>query len=207
MKAWPVILGIGGIVLLSQLRTTAAGTGKARPASVLILGDSHSEASYTLGGRLASEIEAAGIPVTLEGHRNRGVEWYLTSGTLASSLADLPPDLAIVQLGGRDAVEVYEEMDYKELLLAFVEQLRQAGTNTIVWLSPTKHEGSAWSQTQRREIARWQAEYLPSLGVEVFDQYPVTIDLATVDGVHYGPIQYQVWAERLLADPLAWVIA
>ena len=66
-----MILGIGGIVLLSQLRTAAPGNGKARPASVLILGDSHSEASYTLGGRLASEIEAAGIPVTLEGHRNR----------------------------------------------------------------------------------------------------------------------------------------
>ena len=195
-----VLIGLGiaglGLALVTSVKLY-------HPERVLIVGDSHSEASWTFGGRLATKLAEAGVPrVDVAGNRGKGVRWYLESGTLNAELDQHRPDMVIVELGGNDAVKGYRKATYQTYLGRFVDLLREKDVKRIVWLAPTKHEGSASAESKRRQIAAWQQEYLPGRGVEWYDMHPLTIDLPTRDGVHYDQANYEIWATRAIEGPL-----
>jgi lysophospholipase L1-like esterase len=192
-----VLLGVAGLGF-----ALVASTKHSRPSVVLILGDSHSEASWTFGGRLAAKLREAGLEATVEGNRGKGVRWYLDSGTLDDAVSRVKPDTVIVELGGNDAVKGYPEATYASYLSQFVDRLRAAGVERIIWLAPTKHEGNPASEQRRRKIAGWQRTHLLPLGVAWFDMHALTLDLPTRDGVHYDRDNYETWATRAIEGPL-----
>lgn len=193
-------LVVGSFLLLRrqpegvQASPLASGLSRA-----LVVGDSHSEAAWTLGGRLRDALAAAGFVAEVEGNRGKGAVWYVTSGRLKARLASFKPDLLVVALGGNDAGQV--EGAYKAKLGEFVQLARAAEVRQIVWFGPPRSEGAlAARQPARQKIADWQEEVLPGLGVEWHDSMDLTADLPTVDGVHYASAKYATWASR--AAPL-----
>jgi len=207
-NAWIWIAG--GLVALLALGGGAAATiGRRKPQTALVVGDSHSEVSWTFGGILAQRMRDAGITTFLEGVPGSSVFWWTQNNRLEELVQSLPPvDLAIVQLGGGDAARRPNQEQYNAQLYEFVSILRAAGVREIIWLSPTKDDGNGGSDARRAELANWQAEKLPALGVEVISQRQFTDDLQTRDGIHYfqGEGGYLTWARRVLEGPLEWLI-
>lgn len=201
-----VLIGLGAAGLFFAL--TLGGRGYPRPERVLVLGDSHSEASWTLGGRVAAKIKEAGIPVVERvGNRGKGVPWYVRTGRLAEEVARVQPDLLIVPLGGNDAGQ-YSEDTYRTALESFVRIAREGGVTQIIWFGPSKvDQDKVHMSPARREIARWQSIYLPPLDVQWFDAVDYTADLPTRDGVHMRRPEYETWASRLIEGPLREVVA
>jgi lysophospholipase L1-like esterase len=136
------------------------------------------------------------------------VKWYLDSGELQRQVAEFRPDLLIVALGANDAGNVTEG-PYKQYLAQFVDQARAGGVKKIIWLGPSKSEGpQAHRMAARNDIAAWQSQALPPLGVVWHDSLSMTVDLPTRDGVHYRHAEYTVWAARaadIILDEVAVV--
>ena len=185
-----IFIGLGAALVLFALRSGE------RLSRGLVVGDSHSEASWTLGGQLKDKLQAAGLTSRVVGNRGKGVPWYLSSGTLSSELKSFQPDLLVVALGANDAGQ-YNESGYKAALTEFVQTAKGNGVKQIIWLGPSKSEGSlSHKMPARQQIAAWQQETLPPLGVEWHDSMPMTLDLDTRDGVHYKQSEYAIWAAR-----------
>jgi lysophospholipase L1-like esterase len=170
-------------------------SGKKKLKRALVVGDSHSEASWTLGGRIKTALAAAGFVSKVEGNRGKGVVWYVESGKLSAALRAFKPDLLVVAIGGNDAGT--PEAEYKAKLTEFVRLARAAGVWEIVWFGPPKADGPRiTAQTGRMLIAVYQSEVLPGLGVEWHDSMDLAADLPTADGVHYASREYATWASR-----------
>ena len=185
-----IYIGLGTALLFFAFK------GKKKFSRALVVGDSHSEASWTLGGQLKDKLQAAGLTSKVVGNRGKGVPWYLSTGTLSSELGSFRPDLLVVALGANDAGQ-YNEPGYKAALTEFVQTADSSGVQHIIWLGPSKSEGSlSHKMPARQQIAAWQQETLPPLGVEWHDSMPMTLDLTTRDGVHYREAEYAVWAAR-----------
>ncbi len=185
-----IFISLGAALLFFALQ------GKKEYKRALVVGDSHSEASWTLGGKLKAKLKAAGLTSEVVGNRGKGVPWYLSSGTLSAELSSFRPDLLVVALGANDAGQ-YNEAGYKAALTEFVQTADSAGVQHIIWLGPSKSEGTlAHKMADRQQIAAWQQQALPPLGVEWHDSMPMTLDLNTHDGVHYREAEYAVWAAR-----------
>lgn len=190
----------------------ALGDGRAKPRSILIIGDSHSQGGWTLGGRLSSAFEGAGISTLQSGVPGSSVWWWLQDSRLSDLMAseetqELGPELVIVELGGGDAARRVTQGKYNSQLRRFVEILRAAGIEEIIWLSPTKDETAGGSDQRRQDVADWQALKLPELGVQVIGQRQHTDSIPTSDGIHYRPEGYTAWADSLLASDLQWLVA
>jgi lysophospholipase L1-like esterase len=204
--AW---LAAGAVLFLATGRgVVAALEGRAKPRSILIIGDSHSQGSWTLGGRLAAAFEAQGITTTQAAVPGSSVWWWLQENHLSDLLSSEPtPDLVIVELGGGDAARRVTQGKYNAQLRQFVEILRAAGIGEIVWLSPTKDEIAGGNDQRRQELADWQASKLPEFDVQVIEQRTHTDPITTTDGIHYSREGYILWAESLLDSDLAWLVA
>jgi len=207
-NAWAWVAA-GAVFLLAFGRGAAAvAAPRAKPSSVLIIGDSHSAADWTFGGLLGARLNQAGIPTTVRAKNGASVWWWLRNGRLADLLAQLPapPDLVLVELGGVDAARQPTQDEYAGQLYQFVSTLRAAGAKQIIWLSPTKNDQAAGSDLRRQEIAEWQLATLSGLDVSVIPMRPLTDDLETTDGVHMGRAEYLIWTDRILAGPLDWLV-
>ena len=194
------LAGLGAALALAPERV--------RAERVLLVGDSHSEAAWTFGGRVVAKLEEAGIPLVVrKGNRGKGVGWYNTSGTLRDEVASVRPDLLIVSLGGNDAGS-FQESSYAAALGQFVDTAKAGGVKHIIWFGPPRADkGLAYKQPARQEVANWQGKYLPGMGVQWHDSMRLTEDLPTRDGVHYARGEYDVWASRALAGPLQRAVA
>jgi len=202
----PLVLVALGLVGLAAALSLASE--RVRPERVLLVGDSHSEAPWTFGGRVVAKLEEAGIPLVVrKGHRGKGVGWYNTSGTLRDEVASVRPDLLIVALGGNDAGR-FQEADYAAALREFVDTAKAGGIKHIIWFGPPRSDkGLAYKQPARQKVANWQAKHLPGMGVQWHDSMRLTEDLPTRDGVHYEHGEYEVWASRAVAGPLQRAVA
>lgn len=192
MKAWGwIALGLTGLGLAAAFRPKFA-------RRVLILGDSHSEADWTLGGQIASDLEVQGAErVKRVGNRGKGVRWYIDSMTLSDALAEDQWDTVIVELGGNDAGSRQEA--YKAALEEFVGIITTyPSVKRVIWLGPTRSRLNFAAQDKRREIAKWQSEVFDGSPVEWHDMHYLTVDIPTRDdGVHYTAEAYRVWADKL----------
>lgn len=207
-NAWAWVAAAAVLFLATGRGVVAALDGRAKPRSILIIGDSHSQGSWTLGGRLAEAFEAQGITTVQAAVPGSSVWWWLQEGRLTDLLSsEETPDLVIVELGGGDAARRPSQEKHNSQLRRFVEILRAAGVPEIVWLSPTKDELAGGNDQRRQELADWQALKLPELDVQVIEQRTHTDAITTTDGIHYSREGYILWAESLLDSDLAWLVA
>jgi lysophospholipase L1-like esterase len=210
-NAWAWVAAATILFLATSRGVAAAVAGTAprsRPSSILIIGDSHTQGSWTLGGVLSAAFEGMGIPTVQAGVPGASVWWWLQDNRLSNLLAsEGTPGLVIVELGGGDAARRVTEEKHAAALAQFVGILRAAGVQEIIWLSPTKDDLAGGSDQRRQEVALWQAQILGGLGVEAIPMRPFTEDLQTTDGIHYSPSNYETWGDRVLAGPLAWLVS
>lgn len=208
--AWLGVVALLFVATGRGLGAAIAGSApRARPSSILIIGDSHSQGSWTLGGVLSSAFEDAGIPTVQMAVAGSSVWWWLQDFRLRDHLAQLShvPSLVIVELGGGDASRRVTREKHRAALYQFVEILRAAGAQEIIWLSPTKDDIAGGNDLVRQELATWQAEELPALGVEVIAMRPYTEAIPTTDGIHYDRDGYSAWGNAVLAGPLNWLVS
>lgn len=192
--------------LLAAAALLLLGGKKVKLKRALVVGDSHSEASWTLGGRIGTALAAAGFTSKVEGNRGKGVVWYVDSGRLSAVMRAFSPDLLVVAIGGNDVGT--PEAEYKAKLAEFVRLARAAGVKEIVWFGPPKADGPRiTAQTARMLIAVYQSEVLPGLGVEWHDSMDIAADIPTSDGVHYNHSGYATWASRVVPLILDDVVA
>ena len=186
-------LGVGTALLLFTVFQ------RKKHSRILWIGDSHSEASWTLGGQTVTGLQQRGFEsVKRVAHRGKGVHWYNNTGTLSREIAQFQPDLLIVLLGGNDAGQA-TEAEYARALQGFVATAKNGGVKRIIWFGPPRSDGPlAHKQPARQQIADWQRHYLGELGVEWTDSMDLTQDLPTRDGVHYSQPEYSVWSARAL---------
>jgi lysophospholipase L1-like esterase len=183
---------------------------RTKPRSILIVGDSHTAGAGTLGAWLQVALENAGIPTTKAGVNGASVWWWLQENRLVDVIAsDPPPELVIVELGGGDAARRVTQGHYNAQLRQFVEKLRAAGVEDVIWLSPTKDEVAGGNDQRRQKVAEWQALKLPEFGVQVLEQRSHTDSIPTTDGIHYSQDGYLTWSDRLVGPtgPLYWLVA
>ncbi len=99
------------------------------------------------------------------------------------------------------------EQQYKDALRTFVKMAKSQGVKKIIWVGPPKHEDDprpgrthkhgAWSNPAAIQIATWQKQTLPPLGVTWHDSQRPTADLQTKDGIHYYEAESGIWAGRI----------
>ncbi len=203
----PLLLPLLASAILGFALLRKEGSSPAAPyRRALVIGDSHSEAPWTFGGRVNAMLQARGLSSDIEGNRGWSVRRYLDTGTLASTLAKQKPDLLVVALGANDQVSDAQSDSYKRSLREFLNYARGAGVREVVWFGPSKSEGSQEHRMPtRRRVARLQMEVLRDtrtkdlyrpMKISWVDSMPLTADLPTRDGVHMGPSEYQSWAAR-----------
>ena len=185
---------------------------------ILILGDSQSQthstrlqptprtAAYTLGPSIAKYLRGKGHDATAVGVAGRGVRSYLSAkpGKMALSeiFAEHKPEVLIVELGGNDAIFLsprggnMSESFYKRKLAEFVGKAKEAGVKKIIWLGPSYVDDPSYNAL-RLNIAKWQSEVLPGLGVRWSSQQEVTKPLRRGDGLHHDSSGYAVWSAKV----------
>ena len=190
-----ILIGLGALALAVALIPRGGGLTVPAYHRGLVVGDSHSEAAWTFGGRLGIKLQEAGMSATVAGNRGKTVKWYVDTGELERQLAAAQPELLVVALGANDMAR--NESNYKDYLQRFVGLAKAAGVRKIIWFGPSKSEREkAHLMPNRDKIAKWQSEMLPTLNVEWHDSMPLTYDLPTRDGVHYRSAEYGVWSDR-----------
>jgi len=202
----PIILlplALAGIGLYLLRPDAAAGP---RPVSSfsrgMVVGDSHSEASWTFGGRMGEFLQGRGLQAKVVGNRGWGVGRYLGSPVLDRELGGFRPDLLVVALGANDQVAPHQVDDYRNRLRRFLEKAKAAGVQEVIWFGPSKSEGAqAHRMPTRVRVAETQRDFfrshgVPGLTVRWIDTLGMTADLATRDGVHYRQPEYLEWSRR-----------
>jgi lysophospholipase L1-like esterase len=206
------------------------------PGAVLYLGDSQHAAGYSFGGKLRADLKKQGVPyiinMTKDGRGVSAGQDGVISGNslkneLSSRVAQVKPKYAIVGLGGNDAgtAGYGSENNYKtKYLKPLVQLLKDGGVEKIVWLGPTKPSvpdvKSAGDQkyykeqdelARRSSIRRWQASYLPTLGVTYINMESLTQTRQTADGVHYTAAEYGNWYQAakggVLKGPIEQIVS
>tara|TARA_R110002110_G_scaffold36367_2_gene121350 strand:+ start:3517 stop:5532 length:2016 start_codon:yes stop_codon:yes gene_type:complete len=206
------------------------------PGAVLYLADSQHAAGYSFGGLLRKDLTKAGVPYIINmAKTGRGISAGAAGVISNSSLKNefearatkVKPKYAIVGLGGNDAgfSGGGSENDYKtKFLKPLVDSLKGAGIEKIIWLGATKPSVPDKEPTgeqkyykkpeelaRRANIRRWQAEYLPSLGVTYINMESLTQTRQTADGVHYTSAGYSGWYNAakngVLKGPIDGLIA
>ena len=196
-----LLLGGAGLFLLRK-----GGTPGVRPISSfsrgMVVGDSHSEASWTFGGRMGEFLQSQGVPAHVVGNRGWSVARYLGTPVLDQELARFRPDLLIVALGANDQVGPRQVDDYQNMLRRFLEKAQRAGVQEVIWFGPSKSEGAqAHRMPTRVRVAETQRDFfrshgVPGLTVRWIDSLALTSDLPTRDGVHMAHREYGIWANR-----------
>ena len=171
----------------------------------MVVGDSHSEADWTFGGRMGEFLRAQGLEARVVGNRGWSVARYLSSGTLERELQSFRPDFLIVALGANDQVRPSGADDYQDRVRRVGELAKGWGVKRLVWFGPSKSEGSqAHRMEGRRFVAGLQKAALEhpalhAMDVRWFDSIPLTADLPTRDGVHMRRPEYLEWSRRAQA--------
>lgn len=145
----------------------------APPSGILLIGDSHSAASYGLGPQLAARLAARGQQLSWLAHNGWGVSLYNKMGTSSNGVVGQPgsstitprrrangryadtlrqvvaaarPAAVVVALGGNDAWgygSPNQAEAYAAELRRLIGEIRAAGVAHIVWVGPTRAEAGS----------------------------------------------------------------
>jgi lysophospholipase L1-like esterase len=209
------------------LRTTV-GTDGAPPLRLVMLGDSAAlgvgvdRVADTVGGQLAALLSGSDAGAGAKGGPARAVA-LSSVGVAGSRSSDLAtqvarcllgdrPDVAVVLVGGNDAITLRRPADAAAYLGAAVRRLREAGVEVVVGACPDLGAARAIAPPLRqvvgflgRRVARAQVRAVHAAGGAVVDLAAETgpvfrADPNTLSADRYHPSAdgYRVWAYALL---------
>ncbi len=201
------------------MRASVGGNG-AQSLRLVLLGDSTAlgvgveRVTETVGGQLATLLADA------PGSRRVELSSVAVSGSRSSDLATqvaralvgTRPDVAVVLVGGNDAIHFGRPSEAAEHLAAAVRRLRAVGVAVVVGTTPDLGAARAFPPPLRqlvgwqgRRLARAQSAAVKSAGgvpVDLAEQTGAVFraDAGTYchDGYHPSADGYRVWAHALL---------
>lgn len=206
------------------LRTTV-GADSAAPLRLVMLGDSAAlgvgvdRVADTVGGQLAALLSGGesgkGGPVQAVALSSVGVAGSRSSDLatqVARCLLGDRPDVAVILVGGNDAITLRRPADAAAYLGAAVRRLREAGVEVVVGTCPDLGAARAIAPPLRqvvgflgRRVARAQVRAVHAAGGAVVDLAAETgpvfrADPNTLSADRYHPSAdgYRVWAYALL---------
>ena len=133
------IVALGGLGLFFLSRQQK-GTDLSKYSRAMVVGDSHSEADWTFGGRMGQFLKGRGIQTKVVGNRGWSVSRYLQTGRLDEELRQSRPQLLLVALGANDQVSPSQVTDYQDKLRRFLQKARSWEVKEVVWFGPSKSE-------------------------------------------------------------------
>ncbi|MEV4414412.1 SGNH/GDSL hydrolase family protein [Catellatospora sp. NPDC049609] len=203
------------------LRTTI-GAETAPPLRLVMLGDSAAlgvgvdRVADTVGGQLAALLSGGqagqGRPVALSSVGVAGSRSSDLATQVARCLLGDRPDVAVILVGGNDAITLRRPADAAAYLGAAVRRLREAGVEVVVGTCPDLGATRAIAPPLRqvvgflgRRVARAQVRAVHASGGAVVDLAAETgavfrADPNTLSADRYHPSAdgYRVWAYALL---------
>src|SRR5690349_1960310 len=201
------------------MRASIGGTGAA-PLRLVLLGDATAlgvgveRVTETVGGQLATLLADApgGRRVELSSVAVSGSRSSDLGTQVARALVGTRPDVAVVLVGGNDAIHFGRPSEAAERLAAAVRRLRAVGVAVVVGTTPDLGAARAFPPPLRqlvgwqgRRLARAQAAAVESAGgvpVDLAEQTGAVFraDAGTYchDGYHPSADGYRVWAHALL---------
>jgi lysophospholipase L1-like esterase len=201
------------------MRASIGGSGAA-PLRLVLLGDSTAlgvgveRVTDTVGGQLATLLadSPGGRRVELSSVAVSGSRSADLGTQVARSLVGTRPDVAVILVGGNDAIHFTAPDDAAEELAAAVRRLKAAGVAVVVGTVPDLGAARAFPPPLRHIIG-WQARRLAqtqAIAVKAAGGTPVDLagqtgavfraDAGTYchDGYHPSADGYRVWAHALL---------
>lgn len=201
------------------MRASVGGNG-AQSLRLVLLGDSTAlgvgveRVTETVGGQLATlladapggrRVELSSVAVSGSRSSDLGIQ-------VARALVGIRPDVAVVLVGGNDAIHFGRPNEAAEHLAAAVRRLRAVGVAVVVGTTPDLGAARAFPPPLRqlvgwqgRRLARAQAAATESAGgvpVDLAEQTGAVFraDAGTYchDGYHPSADGYRVWAHALL---------
>jgi lysophospholipase L1-like esterase len=196
------------------------GSAAASPLGLVLLGDSTAlgvgveRVTDTVGGQLAALLADApgGRRVELSSVAVSGSRSTDLGTQVARALVGARPDVAVILVGGNDAVHFTPPGEAAEDLASAVRRLRAAGVAVVVGTCPDLGSARAFAPPLR-QLVGWQARRLAraqAAAVNAADGVPVDLaeqtgavfraDAGTYchDGYHPSADGYRVWAHALL---------
>ncbi|MGC9666756.1 SGNH/GDSL hydrolase family protein [Planosporangium sp. 12N6] len=196
------------------------GDTSAAPLRLVLLGDSTAlgvgveQVTDTVGGQLAMLLaeEADGRRVELSSVAVSGSRSADLGTQVARALVGTRPDVAVILVGGNDAVHFTAPAEAADDLASAVRRLRAAGVAVVVGTCPDLGSARAFPPPLRqlvgwhgRRLARAQAAAVATVGGVPVDLAAQTgavfrADAGTYchDGYHPSADGYRVWAHALL---------
>jgi len=199
-----------------------ASVGGARAATLrlVLLGDSTAlgvgveRVTETVGGQLATLLAegAGGRRVELSSVAVSGSRSADLGTQVARALVGTRPDIAVILVGGNDAIHFTRSSDAAEDLASAVRRLRAVGVGVVVGTTPDLGAARAFALPLRRLVG-WQGRRLAqaqAAAVKTAGGIPVDLaeqtgavfraDAGTYchDGYHPSADGYRVWAHALL---------
>lgn len=169
---------------------------------IALIGDSHSQIHFD---QIRPELEEAGHEVVFRSSKpGWGVKKFLSTGEM-NDLAANEPEMAVVALGGNN---FKDDDGYGEQMQGFINYLREAGIDRIVWLGPFESDEATRADVQKRHqwTADFQAQYLPKdKNVFWLDMRPPSVDGPWRDGVHFSRDKYQEMTDTVMGRILRYM--
>lgn len=196
------------------------GNSTATPLRLVLLGDSTAlgvgveRVTDTVGGQLATLLADApgGRRVELSSVAVSGSRSGDLGTQVARALVGVRPDVAVILVGGNDAIHFTPPADAGDDLASAVRRLRGAGVAVVVGTCPDLGSARAFPPPLR-QLVGWQARRLArAQTAAVIAAGGLPVDLATQtgavfradagaychDGYHPSADGYRVWAHALL---------
>ncbi|TQS40531.1 SGNH/GDSL hydrolase family protein [Cryptosporangium phraense] len=218
------VLAIEGLLarrrryLSADLAPPGSGVfGAGRPLRLVMLGDSTAAGlgvavtGETVGGRLAELLSSAGRRIHLSSGAVAGSRTADLDAQVARVLVHGVPDVAVILIGGEDAIAFTPIEVVEDELTATVRRLVTAGTAVVVGTCPDLGAARNFGQPLR-EIMAWSGRRVAAAsGRAAAEAGAGVVDLAgrtggvfradagtlSADGYHPSADGYQLWALAL----------